>query len=302
MPVFEVMFGDFMALAMDSLVNQAAKFWYISNEQGTVPLVVRSAVGAPITVEGRLWGVMIAASRGAPLPGDAEARLAGFTELVATAVANAESRAQLVDSQAQLTASRARIVTTADATRQRIERDLHDGVQQHLIALRLRTQTAQAMLPSDAGQAAAELDAVAGGLTEVLDELRRLTTGIHPAVLAQGGLRPALRALARRSSIPVRLDATVDERLPEPVELDAPEAAAVLFQMRDGDVGPIVTVPAGFHVIRLVKRTYAGIAPFNEEVQKAIKDKLRNEYFALESKRFLDELKAGARIERFPAP
>jgi parvulin-like peptidyl-prolyl isomerase len=80
------------------------------------------------------------------------------------------------------------------------------------------------------------------------------------------------------------------------------EAAAVLFQMRDGDVGPIVTVPAGFHVIRLVKRTQAGLAPFNDETQKAIKEKLRNEAYAVESKRFIDELVKGAHIERFPGP
>jgi parvulin-like peptidyl-prolyl isomerase len=85
-------------------------------------------------------------------------------------------------------------------------------------------------------------------------------------------------------------------------DVSPPEAAAVLFEMRDGDVGPIVTVPAGFHVIRLVKRTQAGMAPFDQEVQKAIKEKLRNEAYVRESKHFLDELKAGAHIERFPAP
>jgi parvulin-like peptidyl-prolyl isomerase len=85
-------------------------------------------------------------------------------------------------------------------------------------------------------------------------------------------------------------------------DITPPEAAAVLFELRDGDVGPIVTVPAGFHVIRLVKRTHAGLAPFNEETQKAIKDKLRNEAFALESKRFVDVLKKSAHIERIPAP
>jgi parvulin-like peptidyl-prolyl isomerase len=84
-------------------------------------------------------------------------------------------------------------------------------------------------------------------------------------------------------------------------DINPPEAAAVLFQMRDGEVGPIVSVPAGFHVLRLVKRTQAGLAPFNEEVQKAIKDKLRNEAFALESKRFLEELRQTAHIERVPA-
>lgn len=79
-----------------------------------------------------------------------------------------------------------------------------------------------------------------------------------------------------------------------------PEAAGVLFRLSDGEVGPVVAVPAGFHVVRLVKRTHAGLAPFDEEVQKAIKDKLRNEIYALESKRFLEELKKNAHIERMP--
>jgi signal transduction histidine kinase len=175
---------------------------------------MHSAAGAPIDVQGRPWGVMIAASRGEPLPADTEARLGGFIELVATAVANAEA-------QTQLSASRVRIVATADATRRRIERDLHDGVQQHLVSLSLRTRTAQTMLPAGAGEAAAELDAVADGLSGVLEELRDVTNGIHPAVLAQGGLRPALRALARRSPVPVRLDVDLGGRLPEPVELAA---------------------------------------------------------------------------------
>jgi parvulin-like peptidyl-prolyl isomerase len=85
-------------------------------------------------------------------------------------------------------------------------------------------------------------------------------------------------------------------------DVSPPEASAVLFQMRDGDVGPIVTVPAGFHVIRLVKRTQAGLAPFDDETQKAIKEKLRNEAYTMESKRFLDELKKNAHIERFTSP
>jgi parvulin-like peptidyl-prolyl isomerase len=83
-------------------------------------------------------------------------------------------------------------------------------------------------------------------------------------------------------------------------DISPPEAAAHLFQMRDGEVGPIVSLPAGFHVLRLVKRSHAGMAPFDDEVQKSIRDKLRNEIFARESKRFVDELKLGAHIERMP--
>jgi DNA-binding LacI/PurR family transcriptional regulator/signal transduction histidine kinase len=175
---------------------------------------MQSAVGAPIAAEGRLWGVIIAASRAALLPADTEARLADFTDLVATAVANAESQAQLI-------ASRARIVATADTTRRQIERDLHDGVQQYLISLGVMTRAARAELPASAGETGPLLDDIAEGLNGAAKELRELTRGLHPVALAEGGLRPALKALARRSSVPVRLDFSVEGRLPEPVELAA---------------------------------------------------------------------------------
>ena len=175
----------------------------------------RSGVGAPISVEGRLWGVMIVLSRREePLPADTEARLAGFTELVATALANAEA-------QAALTSSRARIVAAADTTRRRIERDLHDGAQQTLVSLALQVRAAQAAAPPEASQLATSLDGVVDGLTRVLEELREIAHGLHPAALAEGGLHPALKALARRSAVPVRLDVAVDGRLPEPIELAA---------------------------------------------------------------------------------
>ena len=174
---------------------------------------VRSGVGAPVTVQGRLWGVMVAASTRKPLPTDTEARLAGFTELVATAIANAEA-------QAALRASRVRIVAAADATRRQIERELHAGAQQRLVSLALQLRAAQADVPPGS-ELAAQLDQVAGGLTGVLEELREFARGIHPAILADGGLGPALRTLARRCPIPVSLDAPVRGRLPEPVEVCA---------------------------------------------------------------------------------
>jgi signal transduction histidine kinase len=177
---------------------------------------IRASVGVPISVEGRLWGLMLATStRENPQPADIEARLVGFTELVATAIANAEA-------QAALTASRARIVTAADTTRRRIERDLHDGAQQRLVSLALQLRsTAQASPPAPAGELAARMDMVADGLTGVLEELREIARGIHPAALAEGGLRRALKTLARRSAVPVRLNAGVDGRLPEAIELAA---------------------------------------------------------------------------------
>jgi signal transduction histidine kinase len=175
----------------------------------------RSNVAAPIVVEGRLWGVMSAVSTGEqPLPPDTEARLAGFTDLVATAIANADSRAKLA-------ASRARIVAAADQTRRRIERDLHDGAQQRLVSLGLELRAAQATVPPELGQLDGELSSVAAGLTSVQDELREIARGIHPAILAEGGLAPALKTLARRSPIPVELDLRAQARLPEPVEVAA---------------------------------------------------------------------------------
>jgi signal transduction histidine kinase len=176
----------------------------------------RSAVGAPVVVDDRLWGVIsVASTRVDALPADAEARLSGFTELIATALANAEA-------QAALTASRARIVTAADTTRRRIERDLHDGAQQRLVSLALHLRsTVQAAVPPGAGQLKAQLDRVAAELTGVLDELREIARGIHPAVLAEGGLRPALKTLARRCAVPVRLDLRGQQRLPEQIELAA---------------------------------------------------------------------------------
>jgi signal transduction histidine kinase len=178
-------------------------------------LGVRSMVGCPITVEGRLWGLMVVAStRPEPLPAGTEARIARFTELVATAVANTQARAELA-------ASRARIVRSADETRRRIERDLHDGIQQRLVSLGLDLRVAQAGVPTELPQLRAELARVADGLGAALDELRELSRGIHPAILSEGGLGPALKALARRSAIPVELGACVGTRLPEPVEVAA---------------------------------------------------------------------------------
>jgi signal transduction histidine kinase len=178
-------------------------------------LDISSCAGVPISVGGRLWGVMIVVSmREEPLPAGTEARLAGFTELAATAVANAEA-------QAALTASRARIVATADATRRRIERDLHDGAQQRLVSLGLQLRAAQAEAPPGADELVQRLEGAVTEVTGALEELHEIANGLHPAVLTKGGLRPALRALARRSAVPVDLTVRAGERLPEPVEIAA---------------------------------------------------------------------------------
>jgi signal transduction histidine kinase len=176
---------------------------------------VRSSVGTPIVVEGNLWGVVIAGSTlEQPMPADTEARLASFTELVATAIANAESRADLA-------ASRARVVAAADEARRRIERDLHDGAQQRLVTLGLELRAAQAAVPQELGELRGELSRFAAGLASMQNELREIARGIHPAILTEGGLGPALKALARRSPIPVECDVRTAARLPERAEVAA---------------------------------------------------------------------------------
>ena len=173
----------------------------------------RASVGAPLFVEGQLWGVLVVGSTtDRPLPPATERRLAEFAALVATAIANAESRAELH-------ASRARIVATADATRRRIERDLHDGTQQRLVSLALELRAAEQAVPAELHDHRATLTRAAEGLTSVLNELREIARGIHPAILAEGGLGPALRTLARRSAVPVELELPSELRLPERIEV-----------------------------------------------------------------------------------
>jgi signal transduction histidine kinase len=191
----------------EGLIGPAAAW---AQEQG-----IRSSVGTPIMVEGRLWGVIIAFSGTAePQPDDTEGRLLGFTELVAMAVANTESRAQVA-------ASRARVVAAADETRRRIERDLHDGTQQRLISLALEIRAAEARLPPEHRSLAEQWSRTAQGLTDVVEELREISRGVHPAILEKGGLGPALRALARRAGVQVELNLGVRGRLPERVEVAA---------------------------------------------------------------------------------
>ncbi|MDG6106301.1 DUF4118 domain-containing protein [Dactylosporangium aurantiacum] len=176
---------------------------------------IRSAVGLPIVVEGRLWGLAsVASTRPEPLPADTEARVAGFVRLAATAVANADSREELA-------ASRARLVVAADQTRERIERRLHDGALQHFLAVAMRLGATQAGLPPDQQETKAELSRALDGLNRAVDDLREICQGIHPTLLAAGGLPPALKALARRSPVPVDLDLHTDERLPSVVEVAA---------------------------------------------------------------------------------
>ena len=176
------------------------------------PPGIRSSVGVPINVDADLWGIVIAAStREEPMPDATEARLGSFTELVSTAIANAEAKAAL-------TASRARIVVTADETRRQFQRDMHDGAQRLFVNVLLRLHLAQAAVPADLPKVAADLDVAVVELKGAIDALRDYARGIHPASLKHG-LRPALDALAHQSAVPVDLEVRTDGRLPEPIEV-----------------------------------------------------------------------------------
>jgi signal transduction histidine kinase len=175
---------------------------------------ILSSVASPIVVEGRLWGAMNVASADELLPFGLEGRLGKFTELLATAIANAESRSQLA-------ASRRRIVAASDEARRRIERDLHDGTQQRLVSLGLTARATRDDAAAGRDVLRAELSRIATGLTDAVAELQELSRGIHPVIVSAGGLGPALRTLARRSGVPVDLDVTTNTRFPEPVEIAA---------------------------------------------------------------------------------
>jgi PAS domain S-box-containing protein len=174
-----------------------------------------SMVGVPIEVDGTIWGFMVAGGRpGEAIPAGSEKHLARFTELVATAVSNATMRAEL-------TASRARVIAAADEARRRIERDLHDGAQQQLVTLVLGLRSAERRVPTGLEEIRADVGRFADGLTSVVEELREMSRGIHPAILTEGGLPSAFEALALRSSVPVKLNVRCDDRLPDEVEVAA---------------------------------------------------------------------------------
>ena len=175
----------------------------------------RASVGAPIRLGGRLWGAVVVSTVGeTPFPEGAEQRMANFAELVSQALANAEARRELA-------ASRARIVEAGDAARRRIERNLHDGAQQRLVALSLELRICQRKLAEGDPAAADLLQRCAADLAAALEELRELARGIHPAILSDKGLGPALEMLAGRASIPVEISEARGDRLPAPVEAGA---------------------------------------------------------------------------------
>jgi signal transduction histidine kinase/limonene-1,2-epoxide hydrolase len=174
----------------------------------------RCAVGTPIVVDGRLWGVMVATSpEGGSLPADTESRLENFTELVATAISNTEARTELA-------ASRSRIVAATDEERRRVVRDLHDGAQQRLVHTIIVLKLARDAVQNERDDAAALLTEALDNAEQAKDELRELAHGILPAVLTRGGLRAGVEALASRMPVPVENGVSVS-RLPPTVEATA---------------------------------------------------------------------------------
>jgi signal transduction histidine kinase len=177
-------------------------------------LGISSSVGGPIIVEGRLWGVIAASSKSeASFPPDTESQIAEFTELVATAIANAESRAEV-------TASRARVVAAADETRRQIERNLHDGAQQRLINTVITLKLARQALADTDGQGLELVDEALAHADSANEELRELAHGILPAALTRGGLGGAIEALATRAPLPISVDLPAP-RLPPALEATA---------------------------------------------------------------------------------
>ena len=194
------------------------------------PLRVDDSFGAPIVVDGDVWGAVVVGLRqrrealprftawytsrmlSSSVPSEEiESRLASFTQLVGTAISRAEAHAEVI-------ASRARIVEAGDEAMRRIERDLHDGTQQRLVALALHLQRVRADVPAEERDTHAALEQLERDLKSAIDEVQELSRGVHPAQLAEGGIRPALRALARRSPIPIDLSVDVPDRPPALIE------------------------------------------------------------------------------------
>jgi signal transduction histidine kinase len=180
-------------------------------------LGIRSGAAGPIVIRGRVWGAVAAVwSDAADMPEGAEDRVAAFAELVAHAIENAEARDEIA-------ASRARLVEAADAARRRIERDLHDGAQQRLVAAALDLTLLEKQLEGDSAAARAVLARAREQLDGGLRDLRDLARGIHPSVLTDRGLAVALEGLVQRAPMPVELSVAVPERLEPAIE------AAVYF-------------------------------------------------------------------------
>ena len=209
-----------------------------------------SVAGAPIVVDGRVWGMAVVGTTPAKsLPPDTKQRIAEFADLVGTSIAACTTRAELI-------ASRARIVAASDEARRRLERDLHDGAQQRLVSLRLKLRAAAEDVPDELDALKNGLAEVASDLADATNELQEISRGIHPAVLSKGGLAPALRALANRSAITATVEIEIEGPVPDPVEVGAyyvvaealtnaakhSHATEVIVSERDGDANLYLSV------------------------------------------------------------
>jgi len=172
---------------------------------------LRHAAAAPIVAGGRIWGTLFVTSIDEPLGPDVEQQLRDFASLVSLALESAEAHDQLA-------ASRARIVETSLAERRRLERNLHDGAQQRLVTLSIQLRIAQESLHDDPSAAETMLDSVGQELKLALEELRELARGLHPAILSDRGLAPALQSLATRAPFPVEITGVPPVRLNETIE------------------------------------------------------------------------------------
>jgi signal transduction histidine kinase len=174
--------------------------WWVRKDRSLVPISIHCV---PLEIDGRMGTAMT------------------FHDLTASVQAE-DDRRQLAVEQARLgevRASRARIVAAADEARRQLERDLHDGIQQRLVSLAIQLRAAQTKVPPKMGELEGEVASIADALVGALDELREISHGIHPASLSEGGLQSALKALRRRSALPVELELNGGRRLPEPVEV-----------------------------------------------------------------------------------
>src|SRR5205823_4043044 len=208
-PDAEHQLGDFAALVAQAIVNADAR-------RETAELVAEQSalrrIAAPVIIKALLLGALTALRPGKEqFPSGAAIRLRSFADLAAQSIANERA-------QAELRASRARIVRTADETRERFERNLHDGAQQRLVSVSIALRLATAKLPPEAEEARALLVGASDELTQALEELRDLARGLHPVILTEAGLGPALDALASRAPLPVAVENRVDVSLPAPVE------------------------------------------------------------------------------------
>jgi len=217
--------------------------------ENSVRLGITETLAGPVFVENRLWGAIVVVTTGAQrLPPNTESRLGQFAELIATAIGNMKSRLELIE-------SRARIVHTADQTRRRFERDLHDGIQQRLVSISMDLRTVEQQLPVEA-ESRPRVSEIADSLVAALDGLRELSRGLHPAILSEGGLVPAARSLARRSTIPVTLDLPSPARHPDSVEVAAyyvmSEALANTAKHARASTAAITITPAGDALVVIV--------------------------------------------------